>query len=643
MFKKLVSNLPFNPGLLDQTTFYLNRLKQETAIRRIGFLFISLAFMVEILAVVYPPQNSLAASPNDILSGITTKSSILTAWDNNAGNVRAIYSKFGITRENIADISGQQTNATVVSAASNNFWSIGRLPLSAFGISNQGQRTIDTGPVTIYQRPLHSWDSGNSSSYPAFHGKNKYGVDFWILKSCGNATFKGSYLPQPPKPKLIIHKSLYNSGNIVVPGAEVKFRLEYQNIVKDSLATNVRVTDTLDSDFQFVSLDDKHTLSGSKLTIPLQGETGYKDNPNVSILTVKVKKTAANHSVICNQASIDSDDTSPDYSERPCVTVKYPPTDTPNPTPPPISNPVPQPEPTPTPPPSIPTPSGYCVSTSSVVTESSISTQTAAYVQNATVAGYSYDVDADGTIDYVDPSAATAYQKTFNNLKPGFHSILVYVQIKGIDGQKIQTDACQTQSTISETPRVNLSKSVSNITQGVANASGTTVKSGDIVEFRLVTTNVTSSDYKNYHGADYFGDVLQYSEISDSNELYKQGLSLGADNYIRWNTASLKANTVETKIIRVKIKNIVPTTNTPSNVSPDYDCRISNNYGNEVLMNVECPLVKEVAKNATSLPNTGPGTTVVIGFIVTTVVGYFFARARIMSKEIEVIREGYRN
>ena len=79
MFKKLLANLPFNPGLAEQLSFYTKRLNQETAVRRLGFAMVGLAFLVQLFAVMYPAQNSLASSPNDVLDGITNKASILRA------------------------------------------------------------------------------------------------------------------------------------------------------------------------------------------------------------------------------------------------------------------------------------------------------------------------------------------------------------------------------------------------------------------------------------------------------------------------------------------------------------------------------------------------------------------------------------
>jgi hypothetical protein len=634
MFKKLLANLPFNPSLIDQVSFYHGRLKQEAAIRRLGFIMMIAAMVVQFIATLYPAQPSLAASPNDILDGITNKNSILHAWDTDAGHVREIYSKFGITRANIAAIPGQSPNATVHSTA-HDYWSIGRLPLSNFGISSNkwGERTINANGVTIYQRPLHAWDTHGSSSYPAFEGVNQFGKHFWILKTCGNATFQGPYLPTPPAPKLTVHKTLL-TPSVVHRGDVVKFRLEYQNTKPDSLATNFKLTDNLNSNFEFISLSDMSSKIGNTIIIKRSGHLGHTSTPYVSTLAVRVKNTAANHSSICNVAAVTSDQSS-DTSERPCVTVIVPSA--------PVPPPPPPPPPTPTPPPPAPNPTGYCIASSAFVNGSNrdFIIRTSAYVSSGTqITGYNYDVDANGNIDATDKTNLTTYEKTFKGLSNGQHIVLVYAQFTNSAKKTGQSAACKAQINIAEDARVNLSKSVTNVTKNT-DANNTTVQNGDILDFKLATKNVTATDYKNYNGDDYFGSVLQYADIVDSAQLSAQGLSLDPENHLHWSIANLKGNTTDIKTIRVKVKNILPTTNTPSTVSPDYSCKITNDYGNEVTMDVNCPVMKSVEQAATSLPNTGPGTTLTIGVMVAIGAGYLYSRSRLMARELAVIRNEY--
>ena len=52
MFKKLISNLPFNPSLIGQVSFYAKRLRKEESIRRAGFGFMALAMFIQLFAVI---------------------------------------------------------------------------------------------------------------------------------------------------------------------------------------------------------------------------------------------------------------------------------------------------------------------------------------------------------------------------------------------------------------------------------------------------------------------------------------------------------------------------------------------------------------------------------------------------------------
>lgn len=667
MFGKLVANLPFNPGMVSQVSFYAKRLHHEKSVRSVGFVLVALSLVVQLFAALYPAQKSLAASPNHILNGVSDKASLLSAWDSNTGNVRAIYGRFGVSRANIAAMAGQKPNATINSIA-NDYWSIGRLPLTNFGISgiNWGERTVDISGNIVYQRPLHAWDTGASSSYKAFHGQNQYGKDFWILQDCANLTFVGAYIPNEPKPKLEIHKSLLTPA-VTAPGAIVKFRVDYQNTVNESLATDFNVSDSLDANFDFVgSTPGVDSRNGNILIIDHGKKLGYTPTAYSHELSVKVKPGVKDGTVICNQALASSSQSS-DKSEKRCVTVvikctiagkeNLSSTDSrcvQPPSKPCLSNsslnandplcgqcPAGQTkqsdgsckE---------PVAAGYCVAASSFAGTSNRSfvIRTSAYVKNTTkVEGYSYDIDADGTVDASVKTADTVFDKSFGPLPPGHHDITVKALLSNNSENKLQVE-CKTDVTISEDARVIQSKSVSDDTQSQVDASGQKVKNGDVLTFTLKTQNVTQTDYPGFAGQDYFGDVLDYADFTDASELSKQGLTLDANRYLHWQE-TIKANSTSIKTIHVKIKDVIPTTNRPSGASDDYDCVISNKYGNEVTMTVGCPLIKNIDQVSTKLPNTGPGANLAVGFGITVIAGYFFSRSRLLAKELDIIKGNY--
>jgi len=153
MFKKLLTNLPFNPGLLTDVSFYAKRLRHDAQMRRVGFIFLALAFAVQLTAVFYPAQNSLAASPNDILSGITGRSTIVNACNANTNHIKDIFARFGVRCTNIVGAP----EVTISAAEANDFWSIGRLQETSQLATGSGNHSINANGTIVWQRKLSSW------------------------------------------------------------------------------------------------------------------------------------------------------------------------------------------------------------------------------------------------------------------------------------------------------------------------------------------------------------------------------------------------------------------------------------------------------------------------------------------------------
>ena len=105
-FRKMISNLPFNPGRVGEVSFYAKRIKQESSIRRTGFVFIALAMIVQMVAVIAPPQASLASSDRNMIQGTfaPTVEGVLAKYDASPF-VQAAYTHFGITRDDITKMT----------------------------------------------------------------------------------------------------------------------------------------------------------------------------------------------------------------------------------------------------------------------------------------------------------------------------------------------------------------------------------------------------------------------------------------------------------------------------------------------------------------------------------------------------------
>jgi uncharacterized repeat protein (TIGR01451 family) len=182
-------------------------------------------------------------------------------------------------------------------------------------------------------------------------------------------------------------------------------------------------------------------------------------------------------------------------------------------------------------------------------------------------------------------------------------------------------------------------KTVKNITRNLGGneAINTTVKPGDVIEYTLITSNSQTNDKHGYEVTDFIGDVLDYAKL-DLDFLASQGGTYNqTTKQVIWSNQTLPASGQLEKKFRVSIKNPIPATNSPTATSTTFDCKISNEYGDEVSMRVECPVLKSVEE----LPNTGPGTTVAIAFTVTVISSYLLARSRLLSKELDIVKKEY--
>jgi hypothetical protein len=542
MINKLISNLSFNPGTVDQIGFYSKRLKREESIRRLGLVMVALSMIVQIMAATFPAEKSLAYSDNHIINGVKTKSDILRAWDNPRSDVSRIYGKFGVTRKDIADLPNKP-NASIRSNE-NNFWSIGRNSLSGYSNIDKNYKdqevAMNAAGTPIYLRPLKAWDaSGTASTYKAFRGKNSTtGETFWIIADCGNYTQIGR--GQPVNPSLQIKKSVLGNPATVKPGDKIQFKIEFRNQRHDSLAENVRLIDHLDRS-KYDPVTEKTSLRNSGKTIEKDlGNLQFTSHSKVFSFEVRVKNNLNDIHRLCNQVRLTSSN-APSVSDKTCVSLQS-------------------------------------------------STQAKKTQPEAVKAESPKPID----------QRSQPVPQSTTEIPPGF------------------------------------SKDIKNITRNLSGEKATefSVRPGDVIEYSLSTTNSGSSDIENYTVADYVGDLNDYAEIQTDFLVSQGGTYDSESKEILWQNVTLPANSEIVKKFRIRIKDQIPSTNSPSNLTTNFDCKISNEYGDEVTLDVECPWVK----NVETLPNTGPGATIGFTFATTMLSGYFFARSRLFSKELSIAK-----
>lgn len=315
MFKKLVTNLPYSPGLLNQVSFYYQRLRRENFSRKLGLIFISLAVFVQILMILNPTEPSLASSTNDIIYGGGNKAKILDSYRNNRDDlgrtdIRAIFNRFGIEEHELARA---EENVQIQSRAENDYYSIGRE--ARFSPSIEHPVEIP-GHNPVYIRPLHAWDSGAYSTYYALHGVTDEGLEFWVLNNCGNMVIKGPNppTPKPEEPELQIKKSVISPASPnVAPGDTIEYEILYRNIGKGNAAF-MSVKDIIPDHAEYV---DFRGPSGTKFEFSNGIIKLYHDTPYAILvpsdfwyratLVVKVKNDTPNGTEICNVATIASE------------------------------------------------------------------------------------------------------------------------------------------------------------------------------------------------------------------------------------------------------------------------------------------------------------------------------------------------
>lgn len=191
MFKKLLSNLPFNPSLIGQVAFYAKRLRRESALRRAGLIAMSLALVLQVFAVFSPPQPSMASSNNDmIVGGIQSKQDAVDACTQNNRYFGTISKYFGITCTDIKNASTVQVRSDALG---------GKLTSLGWNSYDMKQRTpisVPGVPAPLFWSNLTVWDTGPYSTYTMLQGKTASGKVFYIMYRCGNLVFIGQPVPQ---------------------------------------------------------------------------------------------------------------------------------------------------------------------------------------------------------------------------------------------------------------------------------------------------------------------------------------------------------------------------------------------------------------------------------------------------------------
>lgn len=698
MFRKLVSNLPFSPSLINQLGFYSKRLKKEQFTRKLGLITTVLALVVQSITLLAPAQSTLAASSTDIIFGGNgkTKAGIVDAYNKNnsmhpgrgaKADIHAIFARYRINKDNLAS----SKVVTIKSTAANNYWSTGRTPR---GTGGEIAVAIPGGP-TIYSRTLHGW--AVNRNWPALEVNTDQGK-IWILLECGNIVTQQTP-PQEP-PDVVTTKTV--NKPIAKKGEKVVFTITYKNIGK-GMAKNVLLYDDAPAGLDLVN--------DTSPTDPVKSPRRWEASRRFDIapgqqytyrITAVVNKTGP--ATLKNRACADIFDINIyNNCDDEIITVKQP-------------CPIPGKE-------NLAIDDKDCKTNPALLIEK---TTKAKDLKVGDVFDYELKVTNRGDVDLprvVLRDVAPEELEFVEVKKPGSEtfapvsnprdyvselfplkkkqSVIFTLKARVItgstspiinqacvlsDGDTTTAGACDdTPITVTEPcptdPNLKkdspdcrpcpiegkeginandpgckpcdetkqsedgkdiscleLRKKARNITQQIENANGTKASAGDTIEYTLSVTNRSKEVRKGFVVEENIDDVLEYADIIDASGAT---FTESPVKMLTWQPIDIKPNETINRTVLVKVKSTLPSTPASTSDPHSYDMKMVNVYGNTVQIELPKTPIKTVEQTVTTLPSTGLGTNIAISTILAMVVTYFYFRSRTMRKELGLVQNQF--
>jgi uncharacterized repeat protein (TIGR01451 family) len=582
MFEELLALLPFNPSLIHQMSFYGRRLRAEKSIRRVGLIFIILAFAVQFFAVISPSQPTSAYSTNDLVNGgFDSAAEAASYCSQNIYNYGQILANYGIT---CAHVAASPTITIHSTDFNRELYSMGRQP---YGIAGETPVTIPSIPgQTFYVRYLWGWDTGAPSEYQALNVTTPGGQTLLLLYRCGNLTSVGVPQPVTPKPA-------------PTPPPKPTPKCKYDSSILAS--SSQCVVCAYNSGIIASSPQCKPTVCKYDSSLPASSPKCVPCKYNSSIIASSpdCRAPPAPAPPKCKY------DSSILASSSQCVVCAYNSG---------IIASSPQCKPT------------VCKYDSSLPASS----------PKCVPCKYNSSIIASSPDCRAPPAPAPPKCKYDSSILASSSQCVVCAYNSGIIASNAQCKPCQASLSSEDTLAcVIVHKTAADLTQGVSDANGITAQPNDKILYTLYADNTGKAAVKDYVFQDPLSDVLDYATVTNP-----YGGSVAASSgIITWPKVTIPAGKTVTVKVEVSVMSVIP--QTPASASdPEHDNLIMTNvYGNTININVPGSPAKTVELASAQLVNTGPGSSLFIAAGIMIVAGYFFARTRLLAKETTIAIE----
>lgn len=177
------------------------------------------------------------------------------------------------------------------------------------------------------------------------------------------------------------------------------------------------------------------------------------------------------------------------------------------------------------------------------------------------------------------------------------------------------------------------SKTAINTTQGAVNATTVTAQASDQIQYTITAQNDGTAT-ATIKLEEHLADVLEYATLADNGA----GSFDTTTKILAWPDVQLVPGAKAIRTFAVRVLDTIPATGQGTSDPSSYNCIITNVFGNDVTISINCPAPKVVAQVVSELPKTGASENMIFAGIVLSIATYFYARTRQVKKEVRLIR-----